>query len=149
MAKRVVLAHSGGLDTSVAVRWLQEELGVEVIAVALNVGQGGDFDVVRKRALAAGAVEAVVVDARAEMARGLRGARHRRQCPLRGQVPARLGAVAPGHRAPSGGRGPPARRRCRGPRLYREGQRPGALRGGRPARWPPTSRSWPRPAPGA
>ena len=68
MAKRVVLAHSGGLDTSVAVRWLQEELGVEVIAVALNVGQGGDFDVVRSRALAAGAVEAVVVDARAEMA---------------------------------------------------------------------------------
>ncbi len=51
-----------------AVRWLQEELGVEVIAVAVNVGQGGDFDVVRSRALAAGAVEAVVVDARAEMA---------------------------------------------------------------------------------
>ena len=36
-----MFAHSGGLDTSVAVRWLQEELGVEVIAVALNVGQGG------------------------------------------------------------------------------------------------------------
>ena len=68
MAKRVVLAHSGGLDTSVAVRWLQEELGVEVIAVALDVGQGGDFGVVRSRALAAGAIEAVVVDARAEMA---------------------------------------------------------------------------------
>ena len=68
MAKRVVLAHSGGLDTSVAVRWLQEELGLEVIAVALDVGQGGDFEVVRNRALAAGAVEAVVIDARAEMA---------------------------------------------------------------------------------
>jgi len=68
MAKRVVLAHSGGLDTSVAVRWLQEELGVEVVAVALDVGQGGDFDVVRARALAAGAIESVVIDARAEMA---------------------------------------------------------------------------------
>ncbi|HXQ90188.1 MAG TPA: argininosuccinate synthase domain-containing protein, partial [Acidimicrobiales bacterium] len=68
MAKRVVLAHSGGLDTSVAVRWLQEELGVEVVAVALDVGQGGDFDVVRRRAMAAGAVESVVIDARAEMA---------------------------------------------------------------------------------
>ena len=45
MAKSVVLAYSGGLDTSVAVRWLQEELGVEVIAVAVDVGQGGDFDV--------------------------------------------------------------------------------------------------------
>ena len=68
MAKRVVLAHSGGLDTSVAVRWLQEELGVEVIAVAVDVGQGGDFGLVRQRALAAGAVESVVIDARSEMA---------------------------------------------------------------------------------
>jgi len=68
MAKRVVLAYSGGLDTSVAVRWLQEELGVEVVAVAVDVGQGGDFEVVRRRALDAGAVESVVIDARAEMA---------------------------------------------------------------------------------
>jgi argininosuccinate synthase len=68
MAKRVVLAYSGGLDTSVAVTWLQEELGVEVVAVAVDVGQGGDFGVIRERALAAGAVESVVVDARAEMA---------------------------------------------------------------------------------
>ena len=68
MAKRVVLAYSGGLDTSVAVRWLQEELGVEVVAVAVDVGQGGDFEAVRRRALDTGAVESVVVDARAEMA---------------------------------------------------------------------------------
>ena len=68
MAKRVVLAYSGGLDTSVAVRWLQDELGVEVVAVAVDVGQGGDFEVVRRRALSAGAVESVVIDARTEMA---------------------------------------------------------------------------------
>jgi argininosuccinate synthase len=68
MAKRVVLAYSGGLDTSVAVRWLQDEAGAEVVAVAVDVGQGGDFEVVRRRALAAGAVESVVIDARAEMA---------------------------------------------------------------------------------
>ena len=67
MAKRVVLAYSGGLDTSVAVRWLGEELDVEVVAVAVDVGQGGDFEAVRRRALDAGAVESVVVDARAEM----------------------------------------------------------------------------------
>src|SRR5438270_1673954 len=67
--KRVVLAYSGGLDTSVAVRWLGEELGVEVIALAADVGQGGDFDEIRRRALAAGAVEAVVVDCREEFAR--------------------------------------------------------------------------------
>src|SRR3989441_10433502 len=62
MAKRVVLAYSGGLDTSVAVRWLREERDVEVIALAADVGQGGDFETLRQRALAAGAVDALVVD---------------------------------------------------------------------------------------
>jgi argininosuccinate synthase len=66
--KRVVLAYSGGLDTSVAVRWLGEELGVEVIAVSVDVGQGGDLEVLRERALRAGAVASEVVDAREEMA---------------------------------------------------------------------------------
>jgi argininosuccinate synthase len=69
VAKRVVLAYSGGLDTSVAVRWLGDELGLEVIALAADVGQGGDFERVRERALAAGAVEALVVDCREEYAR--------------------------------------------------------------------------------
>ena len=69
MSKRVVLAYSGGLDTSVAVRWMGEEMGLEVIALAADVGQGGDFEEIRKRALAAGAVEAVVVDCREEYAR--------------------------------------------------------------------------------
>jgi argininosuccinate synthase len=70
VAKRVVLAYSGGLDTSVAVRWLIDEMGVEVIALAADVGQGGgeDFEAVRQRALAAGAVEAIVVDCKAEFA---------------------------------------------------------------------------------
>jgi argininosuccinate synthase len=66
--KRVVLAYSGGLDTSVAVRWLGEELGVEVIALSVDVGQGGDLEVLRERALRAGAVASEVVDAREEMA---------------------------------------------------------------------------------
>jgi argininosuccinate synthase len=68
VAKRVVLAYSGGLDTSVAVRWMTEELGVEVIAVAADVGQGGNWDEIKNRALAAGAVEAVVLDVREEYA---------------------------------------------------------------------------------
>jgi len=73
MTERVVLAYSGGLDTSIAVRWLMENHGVEVIAVAVDVGQaaesgGEDWDAIRNRALAAGAVEATVIDARAEMA---------------------------------------------------------------------------------
>ncbi len=68
MAKRVVLAYSGGLDTSVAVRWMTEELKVEVIAMAADVGQGGDWETIKERALAAGAVEAVVADVREEFA---------------------------------------------------------------------------------
>ena len=68
MTKRVVLAYSGGLDTSVAVRWMIEEWGVDVITVACDVGQGGDFDAVCARARAAGAVETVVADVRAEFA---------------------------------------------------------------------------------
>jgi argininosuccinate synthase len=68
MPKRIALAYSGGLDTSVAVKWLGEELGAEVVAVAVDVGQGEDFEKIRARALDAGAVESVVVDARREMA---------------------------------------------------------------------------------
>ena len=69
MTDRVVLAYSGGLDTSVAIGWIAEETGVEVVAVAVDVGQGGeDLETVRKRALACGAVEAVVADARDEFA---------------------------------------------------------------------------------
>jgi argininosuccinate synthase len=68
--KRVVLAYSGGLDTSVAVRWMTDNLGVEVVALAVDVGQSSDdWEVVRRRALGAGAVDAIVVDAREEFAR--------------------------------------------------------------------------------
>lgn len=65
---RVVLAYSGGLDTSVAVKWISEVHDLEVIALAVDVGQDEDFDVIRDRALAAGAVEAEVVDAKDEFA---------------------------------------------------------------------------------
>ncbi|MFG1609073.1 argininosuccinate synthase [Actinoplanes sp. NPDC049265] len=69
MTERVVLAYSGGLDTSVAIPYLADQLGGEVIAVALDVGQGGeDMEVIRQRALDCGAVESVVVDARDEFA---------------------------------------------------------------------------------
>ena len=65
MTERVVLAYSGGLDTSVAIGWITEKTGAEVIAVAAEVGQGGeDLEEVRKRALACGAVESEVLDLR-------------------------------------------------------------------------------------
>jgi argininosuccinate synthase len=69
MSERVVLAYSGGLDTSVAIGWIAESTGAEVIALAANVGQGGeDLEAIRKRALACGAVESEVVDLEDEFA---------------------------------------------------------------------------------
>ncbi|HEY3733163.1 MAG TPA: argininosuccinate synthase [Streptosporangiaceae bacterium] len=69
MTQRVVLAYSGGLDTSVAIGWIAELTGAEVIALAIDVGQGGeDLATIRDRALACGAADAAVVDARAEFA---------------------------------------------------------------------------------
>src|SRR5690606_1524293 len=69
MAERVVLAYSGGLDTSVAISWIGKETGKEVVAVAIDLGQGGeDMEVVRQRALDCGAVESIVVDAKDEFA---------------------------------------------------------------------------------
>src|ERR1700742_3158146 len=71
MSDRVILAYSGGLDTSVAISWIGKETGREVVAVAIDLGQGGeDMELVRQRALDCGAVEAVVVDARDEFAEG-------------------------------------------------------------------------------
>lgn len=69
MSERVVLAYSGGLDTSVGIGWLKEATGKEVVALAIDVGQGGeDMDAIRQRALDCGAVEAIVIDAKSEFA---------------------------------------------------------------------------------
>ncbi|MCW2909579.1 MAG: argininosuccinate synthase [Actinomycetia bacterium] len=69
MTQRVVLAYSGGLDTSVAIGWIAEQTGAEVIALAVDVGQGGeDLEAIRQRALACGAAAAEVADVRAEYA---------------------------------------------------------------------------------
>ncbi|RIL78940.1 argininosuccinate synthase, partial [Staphylococcus equorum] len=63
--QKVVLAYSGGLDTSVAVQWLIDQ-GYEVVACCLDVGEGKDLDVVYQKALDMGAVESHVIDATKE-----------------------------------------------------------------------------------
>jgi argininosuccinate synthase len=68
MKDTIVLAYSGGLDTSVALRWLADEYSADVIALLVDVGQGIDAEQVTERALQAGAAEVVVVDARQEFA---------------------------------------------------------------------------------
>jgi len=62
--ERCVLAYSGGLDTSVAIRWLQENLGYDVITLTVDLGEAKDVDVVAQRALRTGAVSAHIADAR-------------------------------------------------------------------------------------
>jgi len=69
MSNRIVLAYSGGLDTSVAIGWLAAETGAEIVCVAADVGQGGeDLEVIRQRGLDCGAVESVVLDLKQEFA---------------------------------------------------------------------------------
>jgi argininosuccinate synthase len=67
--KRIVLAYSGGLDTSVAIPWLAEKYGAEIVTVTMDLGQGKELDDARERALALGAVRAHVLDLRNEFAR--------------------------------------------------------------------------------
>lgn len=64
--KKVVLAYSGGLDTSVIIPWLKENYGCEVIACTVNLGQPEDFDAIHKKALASGATYAETLDVRKE-----------------------------------------------------------------------------------
>jgi len=64
MAEKVVLAYSGGVDTSVAIKWLQEKYKLDVIAFSVDVGNEPDFPAIRKKALKLGAVKAMVADAK-------------------------------------------------------------------------------------
>ena len=69
MSKKVVLAYSGGLDTSIIIPWLNENYGMDVIAMIADVGQGEDLDAVVAKAYATGAKKAVVLDLRDEFVR--------------------------------------------------------------------------------
>ena len=105
--KRAVLAYSGGLDTSVTIRWLVEQ-GYEVHAVAVDVGQQEDFDGVVERGRLAGAADVRVVDAVDRFAADYLIARDQGERPLRGQVPHGVGPRASADR-----RGGRARSRAR------------------------------------
>ena len=69
--KKVVLAYSGGLDTTVAVPWIREKYGMEVVTLTIDIGQPKDWEAVRQKALRCGAVKAVVRDAKELFVRSL------------------------------------------------------------------------------
>src|SRR2546421_2444275 len=67
---RVLLLYSGGLDTSVMLKWIQDEYHAEVVCLTVNLGQPGeDYEVIKGKALALGAIDCHVVDAREQFAR--------------------------------------------------------------------------------
>jgi argininosuccinate synthase len=70
MAKeKIVLAYSGGLDTSVSVKWIQEKYGYDVIAVSLDVGEGKDLEAIKDKALKVGAIKSYMIDAKEMLAK--------------------------------------------------------------------------------
>jgi argininosuccinate synthase len=67
--EKIVLAYSGGLDTSVSVKWIQEKYGYDVIAMGLDVGEGKDLEAIKNKALNVGAIKAYIVDAKEMLAK--------------------------------------------------------------------------------
>lgn len=67
--EKVVLAYSGGLDTSVSVKWIQEKYGYDVIALGLDVGEGKDLEAIKTKALNVGAIKAYIIDAKELLAK--------------------------------------------------------------------------------
>ena len=132
MPKKVVLAYSGGLDTSIIIPWLKETYdGCEVIAMIGDVGQQEDLEAARKKALATGACSAH--DRRS--ARGIRDRIHlahaARRRGLRTQISARHVDGAPVIAKRQVEIASTSGRRRRGARLHGQGQRSGAVRAGR------------------
>ncbi len=126
--KKVVLAYSGGLDTSVILRWLQTTYGCEVVTFTADLGQGEELEPARKQ----GRDVRRQADLRRRPARDLR-ARLRvpdvpRQHAVRGPVPARHVHRPPADRAAPDRDRRAGRRRRGGARRHRQGQRPGAVR---------------------
>ena len=128
MPRTIVLAYSGGLDTSIIVPWLSENYDARVICVAADIGQGARSCAAfaRRRSPPAPRSATSRTSARSSSRLHLPDAARRRD--LQPQVPARHLDRAPAHREAAGrGRAPRRRRRARA-RLHRQGQRPGALR---------------------
>ena len=69
--EKIVLAYSGGLDTSIILKWLSKEYNADIIAYVADLGQGEDIDAVEKKAYATGAVDVFIEDLKRRICKGL------------------------------------------------------------------------------
>ena len=119
-AKKICLAYSGGLDTSVILHWLKQQYSCEVVAYTADVGQEEELSGLPEKAAATGASECVVRDLREEFVRDFVFPAIRRQRDLRGDLPARHRPGATADREASGRSRPTDHGlRRRGPRRHR------------------------------
>ena len=126
--EKCVLAYSGGLDTSALVPYMKEKYGYDIVAVLIDVGRMKDVEGLRQRALTAGAVESIVVDAKEEFLREFAFPALQANALYEGKYPLHSASVATIDRQEDGRGGAAEGCRCGGPRVHGEGQRPGAHR---------------------
>ena len=126
--KKVVLAYSGGLDTSIILKWLQETYGCEVVTFTADLGQGEELEPARKKAEMLGIKEIFIEDLREEFVRDFVFPMFRANALYEGVYLLGTSIARPliAKRQIEIARADRRRRRC--PRRHRQGQRPGALR---------------------
>ena len=131
-SEKIVLAYSGGLDTSIIIPWLKENYAYEVIAMVADVGQGDDVEAVVNKAYKTGASKVVVEDLREEFLTGYVWPALKAGRSVRKQISAGHFARPSGDRKTSGGSSVARRGIGRQPRMHRQRQRSGPLRDGVP-----------------
>jgi hypothetical protein len=126
--KKVVLAYSGGLDTSIILKWLQTEYGCEVVTFTADLGQGEELEPARKKAEMLGVSEIYIEDLREEFVRDFVFPMFRANALYEGLYLLGTSIARPLDFQASGRDRGRDRGRCRQPRRDRQGQRPGAVR---------------------
>ncbi len=127
MPEKVVLAYSGGLDTSIIIPWLKENYSYDVIAMVGDVGQGDDIEAVVEKAYKTGASKVIVEDLREEFLTGYVFPALKAGAVYEHKYLARDFAGASGDREAPGRSRFARRRDCGGSRMHRQGQRSGAV----------------------